>query len=134
MSGYLFVLMAALAVAAITAIVTAAAALARAGRLDRRRRVVLAALALVTISAGVVGWAALTPPPTHVEAIEPAPQESGAPAQPFGDPASFTAQLPTLALDDADEVSDPRPEAPAEDPHPDPEAAEEDLPASEATR
>ncbi len=94
----------------------------------------LAALALVTITAGAVGGSAIPPPPTRVEAIEPAPVEPGSPAQPIGDPESFTAQLPTLALDDADEVSDPRPEAPAADLHPGPEAAEEDLPASEATR
>lgn len=134
MSGYLFALMIALVAAAITAIVTAAVALARAERLDRRRGVVLAALALVAISAGAVGGSAVTPPPTHVEAIEPAPVQPGSPAQPLSDPEPFTAQLPTLALDDVDEASDPRPEAPAADPHPDPEAAEEDLPASEAIR
>ena len=132
MSGHLFALTVALLAAAIAAIATAAVALVRAQRLDVRRGAVLAALAGVAVSAGALSWSAVAPVPAHVEAVEPADGLDH--PQPGRDAETFTAQLPTLAPDDADEVPDLHLEAPAADPHPDPEAAEEDPPAPEATR
>ena len=87
MPGLLTLLLVALAAAAVAALAISVVLLHRQGRLDARRGIATAVLALATGAAATLGIGALHPAPV-------------APAEPVSAVTVVDVQLPTLALED----------------------------------